>query len=153
MYNFVWSTLLMNFVIFAVRVDPYGCTTFQSTDENTCHFAPRNGPFKIIILLEAIKYDTVPFFFLFCPQVYNYLIVKKIKPSCCTIQITFIMNRAGLNIFPVFLLDSYLFFSSCYQLSFSWYAFRMIWRLRVQTPVGAIFDEIYFVLCNLRSVR
>ena len=29
----------------------------------------------------------------------------------------------------------------------------MIWRLWVQTPLGAIFDEIYFVLCNLRSVR
>ena len=29
----------------------------------------------------------------------------------------------------------------------------MIWRLWVQTPLGAIFDEIYFVLCNFRSVR
>ena len=29
----------------------------------------------------------------------------------------------------------------------------MIWRLWVQTPLGAIFDEIYFVLLNLRSVR
>ena len=29
----------------------------------------------------------------------------------------------------------------------------MIWRLWVQTPLGAFFDEIYFVLCNFRSVR
>ena len=29
----------------------------------------------------------------------------------------------------------------------------MIWRFWVQTPLGAIFDEIYFVLCNFRSVR
>ena len=29
----------------------------------------------------------------------------------------------------------------------------MIWRLWVQTPLGAIFDKIYFVLCNFRSVR
>ena len=29
----------------------------------------------------------------------------------------------------------------------------MIWRLWVQTPLGAIFDEIYFVLCNFRFVR
>ena len=35
-----------------------------------------------------------------------------------------------------------------------WQSMRlMIWRLWVQTPLGAIFDEIYFVLCNLRSVR
>ena len=29
----------------------------------------------------------------------------------------------------------------------------MIQRLGVQTPLGAIFDEISFVLCNFRSVR
>ena len=29
----------------------------------------------------------------------------------------------------------------------------MIGRSRVQTPLGAIFDGIYFVLCNFRSVR
>ena len=28
----------------------------------------------------------------------------------------------------------------------------MIWRLWVQTPLGTFFDEIYFVLCNFRSV-
>ena len=27
----------------------------------------------------------------------------------------------------------------------------MIWRLWGQTPLGAIFDEIYFVLCKFRS--
>ena len=35
-----------------------------------------------------------------------------------------------------------------------WQSMRlMIWRLWVQTPLEAIFDEIYFVLCNFRSVR
>ena len=29
----------------------------------------------------------------------------------------------------------------------------MILRLWVQTPLGTIFDKIYFVLCNFRSVR
>ena len=29
----------------------------------------------------------------------------------------------------------------------------MIQRLWIQTPLGVIFDEIYFVLCNFRSVR
>ena len=29
----------------------------------------------------------------------------------------------------------------------------MIKKLWIQTPLGAIFDEIYFVLCNYRSVR
>ena len=29
----------------------------------------------------------------------------------------------------------------------------MIWRLWVQTLLGEIFDEIYFVLCNFRSDR
>ena len=28
----------------------------------------------------------------------------------------------------------------------------MMRRLWVKTPLGAIFDEIYFVLCNFRSV-
>ena len=36
----------------------------------------------------------------------------------------------------------------------SWQSIRvMIWRLWVQTPLGAIFYQIYFVLCNFRSVR
>ena len=36
----------------------------------------------------------------------------------------------------------------------SWQSIRvMIRKLWVQTPLGAIFDEIYFVLCNFRSVR
>ena len=35
-----------------------------------------------------------------------------------------------------------------------WQSMRLIIsRLGVQTPLGAIFDEIYFVLCNFRSVR
>ena len=35
-----------------------------------------------------------------------------------------------------------------------WQSMRlMIWRLWVQTPLGAIFDEIFFVLYHFRSVR
>ena len=30
---------------------------------------------------------------------------------------------------------------------------EMIRKLWVQTPLGTIFDEIYFVVCNFRSVR
>ena len=35
-----------------------------------------------------------------------------------------------------------------------WQSMRlMIWRLWVQTLLGAFFDKFYFVLCNFRSVR
>ena len=39
-------------------------------------------------------------------------------------------------------------------LASSWQSIRlMIQRLWVQTPLGAIFDNFFFVLCNFRSLR